>query len=87
MFELETDCETYLCTKLRAENLLKVIKVNETVDSAKLEDYVVSFLINNIEKLQQEIDIRDVPHELLIQAIIRMKQLNLPPKQTLSFFN
>ncbi len=87
MAELKADCETYLSANLKINNLLKIIKASETADSHKLEERIVSFLIENIEKLQQEMDFHEIPHELLVKSMLSMKQkTSSPSKATSSFF-
>jgi len=72
--KLKSDCEGYLSTHLTIQNLLNVVKAAETADSEKLNERVVSFLIANIDKVKQEIDIHAIPPELFIKAISNLKQ-------------
>jgi len=74
MAELKADCEAYLSANLKAANLLKIIKAADTADSLILEEKIVSFLIENIEKLQQDMDLHEIPHELLVKSMMSMKQ-------------
>jgi len=70
---LKEDCANYLSKKLTVTNFVEVMKVSQTVESEKLEKRVVSFLISNIEKVEQVVDFRVIPQELLIKAIKDLK--------------
>ena len=88
MAELKADCETHLSTNLKTNNFLKIIKAADSVDSQILEERIANFLIDNIGKLQQEIDLHEIPHELLVKSMMRMKQKHsTPQKPVTSFFN
>jgi len=71
--DLKTDCETYLSACLSVKNFLDVMKAAEVADSNKLEDKVAVFLITNLEKLNQELDVSLIPQELFVKAMRKMK--------------
>jgi len=72
---LKADCENYLSAKLSTANFLQVMKVAETAGSEVLEKKIVSFLISDIEKVEQEVDTQLIPSRLLVKAIIGAKSL------------
>jgi len=72
MAELKADCEAYLSKNMKAENLLAIIKTAETADSVKLENKIISFLVTNIDKLKDTMDVDSIPHPLLIKCMVKM---------------
>jgi len=72
--KLKEACENYISLKLRVENVLKVANTSKTVNSKKLEDDLIKFVIQNFEKLTGAINLKSLPPELFIKIIQKLKK-------------
>jgi len=72
--KLKVDCEDYLSKNLSVKNFLSVLSAAEKADSEKLKEKMVSFLVENIHKVKEEVDVQKIPVEIWIQAILYKKK-------------
>jgi len=68
--KMKVDCEDYLSKNLSVENFLSVLNVAEAADSKRLKKKVVSFLVGNIQKVKEEVNVQKIPTEVWIQALL-----------------
>jgi len=70
---LKEDCESYLSAQLNITNFLDFIKAAKVAESGNLENQLVGFLIKNLEKINQEVDLHLIPQDLFVKAMRKMK--------------
>jgi len=72
--KLKADCENYLSKNLSVESFLSVLNVAEMADSSILKKRVVKFFVENLEKVNEEVDIQKIPSEFFIKALLYQRE-------------
>ena len=75
MAGLKKDCESYLSLNMNTTNLLDIIKAAETAGSEKLESQIINFILNNTEKLNNEVGLQSLPANFLAKCLLKTKGL------------
>ena len=83
---LKTVCEDFLIKHLKVENVIERAILANMVDSVKLVDATIDFIIANIDEIFEKDDIRRLPNQIL-RAICKDKKDNKEKKSeaTLNF--
>ena len=74
--DLEEYCVEFIGANLSLENVIEIAGIAGELKVEKLRDYIVEFVIRNMEKLKESGDLYRFEQEVIIEAIFRLKERN-----------
>ena len=74
--DLEGYCEEFIGANLGLENVLEIAGLAGELKVERLRDYIVEFVIRNMEKLKKSGDLYKFEQAVIIDAIFRLKERN-----------